>query len=258
MRRLRELARSASRRRQEQVYIAEGVRWAEEALEHGAEIDTALVSALLARSGRGKKVREGLARLDCARFEVPDEVLSSTGDVRTPQGVLLVLKRPDDSLGVQIERAGGAAREGIWVVAVGIQDPGNLGSLLRTARALGAAGLVAFGGADLFHPRAVRASAGALLDLPAAQGRDEQEVLSFLRSRQAWAATARGGRQPRAVRWSGRQALVLGSEGAGLPPAIEAACAGRVSVPMRSGSESLNVTAAAAALLALIGSPDPS
>lgn len=252
VRRLRVLARSAERRREEQVYIAEGIRWAEEALSRAGAIEAVLVSPVLERHERGRRLRQRLARLSCPRHEAPDDLLDAAGDVRTPQGVVLLLRRPDDSLGALMERPVGRSRPGIWVVAVGVQDPGNLGGLLRTAHALGAAGFVGWGGADLFHPRAVRASAGALLRLPAARARGQEELLAFLRTLEARAAVPRGGEDPRHLDWGGRRAVVLGSEGVGLPPDIEAACAGRVSVPMRAGSESLNVAAAAAALLAMI------
>jgi len=269
LRRLRALARDSGRRREEQVYIAEGVRWVEEALAARAPIEAVLVSPGLGRNERGARARAALAVLRCERFEAPDALLEAVGHAHTAQGVILLLRRPDDSLSDLAARAspaparsparavppGGTASleaAGPWVVACGVQDPGNLGGLLRTSRALGAAGFITGGGADLFHPRAVRASAGALLDLPVASAAGTEELVGFLRGLDARAAVPRGGADPRQFTWNGRSALVLGGEGAGLPPAVEQACNGRVSVPMRAGSESLNVSAAAAALLAVI------
>jgi TrmH family RNA methyltransferase len=123
---------------------------------------------------------------------------------------------------------------------------------MRTARALGAAGLAAWGGADPYHPRAVRATAGALLDLPILEPATEQQLARLLRGVDARAAVPRGGADPRDLTWSGPCALVLGGEAEGLPEGLAAACRMRVSLPMRSGSDSLNVGAAAAALLALV------
>jgi TrmH family RNA methyltransferase len=251
LRRVRALARSADRRRAEGVYLAEGVRWAEEALSVPRHLVAVLVSARLSQGERGLRLRERLGRLPCERYEVSDAIFDALGDARTPQGVLLLLRQPVATLAA-LGRIAGARPGSLCVVAVGVQDPGNLGGLVRTARALGASGFACHGGADLFHPRAVRASAGALLALPVAQASGLSELAEFLRGIEARAAVPRGGSDPGALDWSRPGALVLGSEAAGLPPEIEASCRGRVSLPMSPGCESLNVGAAAAALLALV------
>lgn len=228
------------------MYLAEGVRWAEEALRTPAAIELWVAAPLLTRTPRGAAARTRLQDLPCPGFEVADSLFETLSDTRAPQGVLIVLRRSALS-----SAAASSLATGVWVVAVGVHDPGNLGGLARTARALGAAGLVAWGGADPFHPRAVRASAGALLDLPVLEPRSQDEAARLLRSVEAREAAPRGGADPVSLDWSGPCALVLGGEAEGVPATLSAACRSRVTLPMRPGSESLNVGAAAAALLAL-------
>jgi TrmH family RNA methyltransferase len=249
--RLRALTRSPERRRTESVYLAEGVRWAEEALGIPDAIAAAMVSPRLSQSERGRRLLRKLAALPCPRHESSDRLLDGVAESRSPQGVVLLMRRPPDRMLAWLRGALDPA--GLWVVSVGIQDPGNQGGLARTAWALGASGMVCHGGADLFHPRAVRASSGALLHFPVGQVGSEEELHEFLRSVEARAAVPSGGEDPRRLDWSGRCALVLGSEAHGLPESVRAACVARVSVPMSAGSHSLSVGAAAAALLALIG-----
>jgi len=248
--RLRALARSAARRSKEAVYLAEGVRWTREALSTPDAIAAAVVSARLRGSDEGRSLCRRIEALACPCYETPDRLLDVVAESRSPQGVLLVMKRPPDRL--QDWLGDSPQPTGLWVVSVGIQDPGNLGGLVRTAWAFGAAGFLCHGGADLYHPRAVRASAGALLHLPVGGTTDEKSLQAFLESVEARAAVASGGKDPRRLDWRGRCALIMGSEAHGLPVAVESACAAQVSVPMRVPCHSLNVGAAAAALLALI------
>ncbi|MEE8536436.1 MAG: RNA methyltransferase [Acidobacteriota bacterium] len=249
--RLCALARSAERRSMEGVYLAEGVRWAREAISDPEMIAAAVVSPRLGGSDQGCSLRRRIEKLACPCYEIPDRLLDAVAESRSPQGVILVMRRPPDRL--QDWLRGATEPCGLWVVSAGIQDPGNLGGLVRTAWAFGAAGFLCHGGVDLFHPRAVRASAGALLHLPVGRATNEKDLQAFLGTVEARAAVARGGKDPRRLDWRGRCALIMGSEAHGLPAAVESACAVQVSVPMRARCHSLNVGAAAAALLAMIG-----
>ncbi len=235
------------------MYLTEGIRWIEEALSAPAALAAVLVSPRLGATGRGLRLRERLARLACERYELSDALLGSVAHTRACQGVLALLRCPPEGLDCFLRAQLGRRQRCLWIVASGIQDPGNLGGLLRTAWVLQATGFVTHASADLFHPRAVRASAGALLRMPVARAASEKELCEALEQVEAHAAVPCGGSDPRALDWSRHCALVLGSEAHGLSAAVLAACRGRVSVAMRAHSESLNVGAAAAALLALIG-----
>src|SRR4029079_15707097 len=131
----------------------------------------------------------------------------------------LLVRRARPSLGDTLARPNGAA---LVVVAAGVQDPGNLGTLVRPAEAAGATALVATGaGADLFHPRAVRATAGSIFRLPVIASR-AGDLRGSLESRgiRKLGTSPRGGVPYDAAPWREPVALFLGSEGAGLTPEV--------------------------------------
>ncbi len=184
---------------------------------------------------------------------VEDAVLRASVDVETPAGVAALARLPQ----IRLEDFWPETEPspGLVVVAAGVQDPGNLGTLLRVAEAFGAQGSVSpKGGASPWRPKTIRASAGALFRLPALDGVEPDRWLEFCRSRQARliASTPRSGRPPEEMDWSGRIALLVGSEGTGLPRALHRA-AEPVSLPMRPQAESLNAGVAGAILLYLAG-----
>jgi TrmH family RNA methyltransferase len=146
---------------------------------------------------------------------------------------------------------GSVPDEGLIVVAHGVQDPGNLGSLLRTADAAGAAAFFLTGeAADLTHPRALRATMGSIFRLPAAPAPSDR-IVEALR-RRGFRTVGSSPSSPVAYhveRWTGPLALFLGGEGGGLPVELLSRLDASVGIPMRRGVESLSVGAAAAVLL---------
>ncbi len=248
VRRTRILRRDGGERDRQGVLLAEGIHLAEAALSSGADIECAIVSPRLASLRDGAEL---LRRLDAAAgavYEAGDRLLDSLQDARSPEPVLLLVRRRRLDPGELLDRVGGVP----WmVVAFGVQDPGNLGALVRTADACGASGLIAAGGAaDLHHPRAVRATAGSIFRLPVSRS-DAEPLLEQLRARgyRQVAADPAAGTDYDGFDWSGPLALWLGSEGSGLPREIASALDATVTIPMRSGVESLSVGAAAAVLL---------
>ena len=248
IRRLRALRRDPQRRETEAVFLAEGTHLAEEALRAGARVELALVASGLDRTPQGRDLRERLVRSGARVEHTPSDVLDSLQDARSPQPVLLVVVRPGRALDEVLDGRPGVP---LLVVAHGIQDPGNLGSILRTADAAGATGFVATGGgADLFHPRAIRATMGSIFRIPCATA-DVDAVLGALPHRGVIAvATDTGHGLPFDVHdFRAPTALFLGSEGGGLGEDLVRRCPARVRIPMHPGVDSLSVGAAAAVLL---------
>ncbi|MBA2459410.1 MAG: RNA methyltransferase [Gemmatimonadales bacterium] len=169
-------------------------------------------------------------------------------DTEHPQGVVAVIEPRRWRLEDLAPGAGS-----MLLVLDAVQDPGNVGAILRTALGLGAAGVVALKGtAELTNPKAVRGSMGALFKLPAVSA-DTEEFLAWARDRgvRIWITAAEG--EPLGTTAGRRQlppvALVLGNEGAGVGPALEAAAERRVAIPLAAGVESLNVAVAAGIFL---------
>lgn len=248
VRRLRALRRDAALRRAEEVLVAEGVHLTREAFAARAAVERIVVSPALERREEGRRLLAAARECGVPVDQVAERLMESLQDARSPQPVLSVVRWRQPSAESVLRDVAG---DGLVVVAHGVQDPGNLGSLLRTADAAGAAALlVAEAGADLSHPRTVRATMGSVFRLPAAAAA-APEILSALRLRGFRTVGSSPSAPTRydAEAWTGRLALFLGGEGAGLPAALLQGLDGSVSIPMREGVESLSVGAAAAVLL---------
>ncbi|HEU4588546.1 MAG TPA: RNA methyltransferase [Gemmatimonadales bacterium] len=228
--------------------LAEGVRLLEEALAAGVPVRGAAISPALEATTRGQALKAALARAGVRLETVTDRELSALADTETPQGIVAVIEPRRWSWSDLAPSATAPV-----LVLAGVQDPGNVGTILRTALGLGAAGVVALKGtAELHNPKVVRGSMGALFRLPAIAA-DEPALLAWARERgvELWVAeadgiplaSASGDRPSRPV------ALVLGNEGAGVPPDLAAQAARRVAIRLAPGVESLNVATAAAILL---------
>jgi TrmH family RNA methyltransferase len=249
LRRLRALRRDRTARDAAGVLVAEGIHLAAEALAAGAPVERALVAPSLQEGEEGRALLEALRSHGIPVFEVDDAVMEGLQDARTPQPVLLLVRRGEASLAQAVPGLPGVA---LVAVAAGIQDPGNLGAILRSADAAGATGCVALGaGADLFHPRTVRASMGAIFRLPCAQENDVAPLLARLRTLGIGTLAAHPGAELLYDLCDLRvpTALFFGGEGAGLPPDLSRQLDVAVKIPMRPGVESLSVAAAAAVLL---------
>lgn len=183
--------------------------------------------------------------------EVQPGVLARVCDTVTPQPVAATVRQIDVPLG-EVARGGTT----FVVVLAGVSDPGNAGSLLRSAAAAGAGGVVTCcGSVDLYNPKTVRASAGAIFRIPVAidrsgEGHSGEDLARQLRSHglRLVATAAAGGAPYTGSDLSGSVALVLGNEAHGLPPGLAQACDSVVSVPMHRGTESLGVAAAGAVI----------
>jgi RNA methyltransferase, TrmH family len=246
-RRLRALERDRALRDRQGLYIAWGLHLANEALAAGADLRQALVGPLLERDPEGEDI---LRRLRATGTPITlvttrwlESVVPGTGD----QGVILVVRRRP-ARDLDLLRGPGP---GLVLVARTVQDPGNLGSILRSSRAFGVdAALALEGCADPFGSRAVRAAMGATFTLPVACVRTGEALAFCERSGLALAAAdPRGDLAPPDFDFRKPSAILVGGEGAGLPDSVLARVSGRLRIAMARGVDSLNVHAAAVALL---------
>jgi RNA methyltransferase, TrmH family len=233
----------------------EGVRLVEEALRSTCRIEAVLFSE------SGERHRERLAPLiDRPEIAFPvlrttDRLFEGIADTEHPQGVA-ALVQPRTSTLDDLLRGPAEACAPLLVVLVGVQDPGNVGTILRTASAFGATGAATAasghsGSASPFSPKALRGSAGAALHLPILAGMSLPILLTQLRIANVRTLASVVGPQsiaPWDIDWCEPIALLIGNEGAGLPEEIERSADARVHIPMATGTESLNAAAAAAVL----------
>jgi TrmH family RNA methyltransferase len=237
----------------------EGVRLVEEALRSGCPIRAVLFGE------SGERHRERLAPLidrpeiAFPTFRTTDQLFEGLADSEHPQGVAALVKPRETSFD-DLVRDPVSACAPLLVVLAGVQDPGNVGTILRTAAAFGATGAATAasgisGTANPFSPKALRASAGAALHLPILAGVSlsillAQFKVAGVRALASSVQESRHGEQaplaPWEVDWCQPVALLVGNEGAGLPEEVERSADARIRIPMASGIESLNAAAAAA------------
>lgn len=176
--------------------------------------------------------------------QAPAGSLARAVDMVTPQSLAAVAQLRD--LGLD-ELLGEVDRPELMVVLVAVNDPGNAGTLLRSAEAAGA-GAVVFcdDSVDPYNPKCVRASAGSLFRLPVVRAADAAETLAALRGRgiRCVGTVTQDAAPYDLVDWTGPAAVVLGNEAHGLPPAVEPELDEMVTIPMRRSVESLNVAMA--------------
>ncbi len=243
----------AKERRTRSLTLAEGATLCAEALDAAADGLLTPAALILSDSGAARAAAAPLfakaGELGLERYSLSDECFAKISSLKNNEGIALTLAfsaRTADLSGLW--REDGAH----WLVAVGVQDPGNAGALARTALAAGCDGCLFLDGADPAGPKFLRGSMGAAFRLPCLAAGAAEFV-------EAWPAAAAagvrllvaasgGGVDYREARYSGNWGLVVGGE-RGVPEAVRALASETVHIPLRGGVESLNLAVAAGIVL---------
>jgi RNA methyltransferase, TrmH family len=240
--RLRALNRDPHARAAEAAFILEGPRLLDAALTRHAPLEAVYLGY------RARPAFEPLiARVDAAGIPVHDlreGVLEKIGVTRTPQPVLAVAARTITDLADVPDR-------GDVLLAVDISDPGNLGTILRSAEAAGITAVVVSGDSvDAHNPKTVRASAGAVLGIPVVEAPDPGATLDTLTTigRRSVGTAARDGEPLDVLDRDEPLTLVFGNEARGLDPALRRRLDTVITIPVHGAAESLNVAMAATVL----------
>ena len=246
--RLLTLARDLRRRKARdarRLFVCEGVRAVDELLRSPIAPLGVLVAPQLLEAPRGAALAEAIRRSGCVVEEVAARDFHTAAETESPQGVLAIAPIPARTLD-QVEAADGLR----LLVLDALQDPGNVGTILRTAAALGATATVALPGTvDLWNAKVVRSAMGALFHHPCmAATWDDVDAFARRAGLVLWAADA-AGTPLGAVPAPARLGLVVGNEGAGISDAARARAAQLVALPIASTVESLNVAVATGILL---------
>lgn len=240
----RDLKRRKSRERHS-LFVAEGVRSVEELLQSDLVIKGVLTTPQLDGAPRGSALRALISERRIETANVNDAEFRSAAETESPQGVIAIAETPAHSF---------AGLHGLTSMRVlvldAVQDPGNVGTILRTAAAVGATATVALPGTvDLWNAKVVRAAMGASFH-HATFHADVEELLAFLESEsvELWGADVAGD-PVGSVTAPATLALAVGNEGAGLSSTVRARAERLVSLPISGAVESLNVSVAAGILL---------
>lgn len=233
--RLKKLNSKRAARRGEGVFCGEGPKLLHEAVKWGAELETVICA-------QGTELPQ---LPDTVRIvEVPEDLLGSVADTETPQGIVFVCRGNDLSLPEMLTGKR-------YLVLDGVQDPGNLGTIWRTADAFGADGLILCGNcADPWSPKTVRATMGAIFRLPVYEATLEETAEKLSAAGIPLYATALRDDTVDVREISlNKAAVIIGSEGKGVSALALELCSKTVKIPMVPRCESLNAAVAASVVL---------
>ena len=230
---VRRLERERSFRREQRLFLGDGVKLYEEARKAGC-LDTVLFTP-----GRQPQLPQGVRAV-----QVPEHLMDALSPAKTPQGVLFLCAMPDLTLPRQLS-------PGRYLVLDGLQDPGNVGTIWRTADAFGASGLIlTHACADPYSPKTVRASMGAVFRLPVWEAAPAEIAACLQRSGIPLYGTAlREDTVDLRSHSGGSAAVVIGSEGSGISDEMLSLCSQTWKIPMEAKCESLNAAVAASVVL---------
>lgn len=232
----------AKARRKSRRFVIEGARLCEDAARSGVTVLAALVTASAkARYAPQWQAVEAVAK---ATYDIAPAVSSYLSETQAPQGLFCLCEMRDNTMFTVSEN-------GIYLALEDVQDPGNLGTILRTAEAFGVSGiLLSKGCCDLYNPKVLRASMGGVFRLPLSVCEDFVATLSTLgQTLPVLASVVDREAQPVTEAPRNGAVAVIGNEGNGMSEAAIAACTHRVTIPMAGRAESLNASMAAGIFL---------
>ena len=244
VKRLRSL-RGKKARKEEGLFLAEGLRIITEARDSGRLPEIIMFSAEGARHPLAADIIAATEAAGGDAIETTPDILSKTSGKDNPQMLLAAYRQPETALDV-IDRSAAP----IWFVAQALRDPGNIGTILRTGDAVGAGGLILIDeSADPYSVEAVRASMGAIFTQQVAKASWE-EFLPWLRSGpgQLVGTSLQTDQDYLGVNYAAPCFLLIGNEQQGLPQSYEDACDVLVKIPMAGRADSLNAAIAAAVM----------
>ena len=239
------LKESAAARREAGLFLLEGARLCGDAADSGTKIVQAFFTA-----GAIEKYTpfvNDVMETSPECYEITEEISTRLSDTRSPQGVFCVCKTLDkDENGNKIDF------NGRYIALENIQDPSNLGSICRTAEALGLSGLIVSGGCDIYNPKALRAAMGSSLRLNIVETENLPELLIFVFQKGMLTIASTISKEAidiRNLKAKGGAVCVIGNEGSGLSKETLDACEAKVTIPMNGKAESLNASASAAIIM---------
>ena len=247
------LVKKAKTRREEDLFVAEGLRMCSEIPKD--RIHTLYLSESFSKTKEGKALREGVKHIEL----VTDEVFKNLSDTQTPQGILALVKQYHYTLE---EVAGGSRKSAqaedlqekpaLLMVLETIQDPGNLGTILRAGEGAGVTGIVMDANtADIYNPKVIRSTMGSVLRMPFVYVENLHETLEELKKKKIrlFAAHLQGKHAYDQEDYTGPAAFLIGNEGNGLTEETAAMADTYIRIPMEGRVESLNAAVAASVLM---------
>lgn len=251
-----QLQQKSRARNEEKVFVAEGIKMFEEAppeLIQELYIEEGLYDS--ERLGPLRNKVERCRRQGCFVETVTGEVFLKLSDTKTPQGILCVMGQQSYSKEQLLSQAKEKRKRGgipLFLLLEDIQDPGNLGTMIRTAEGAGADGIIMTRGCvDIYHPKTIRSTMGSLYRMPFLYVADLKEIIARLKENRikVYAAHLKGERLYHEIDYSEGCAFLIGNEGNGLRQETADLADCYLKIPMQGKLESLNAAVAAAILM---------
>ncbi len=233
----------------EKSIFVEGLRLCEEALRSGLEIEAVICSEQIAKKDRAAELIRELEQVANKSGTVNEKLLASISYTKTPQGIIVLASRASTA---EKEFKRRQPAKPLLIILHGINNPVNVGAIVRTAEAAGATGVITTAGtANPFSPKSLRGAMGAAFRLPFWIGGDYSQVIDWCRKQkiQTVGASTDGAESYTETDWQRPTALIMGSESHGLSTDEISVADHVVSIPMKGSTESLNVAVAAGILL---------
>lgn len=241
VRRVANLVKKARARREEGLYVVEGLRMCRELSPDQTEI--LYLSESFLKEEEHRKLTEGFT------WEtVSDQVMKVMADTQSPQGILALVRRREWTLEEILERPGTP----LLMVLETVQDPGNLGTILRAGEGAGITGLIMnTGTADIYNPKVIRSTMGSIYRVPFVYAEDLGEACSMIKKRgiRLFAAHLEGSEEYDRENYTGPCGFLIGNEAKGLTEETAALADARIRIPMAGQVESLNAAVAASILM---------
>jgi TrmH family RNA methyltransferase len=228
-------------------FAIEGEKLLHEALEYGAAVSTVLFSESYSRTDKCSELEKALQRLNIPFNYAEDRLFGEVSETETPQGVIAVIEKPDNSMVSLFEKSR------LCIVLLDeVRDPGNAGTIIRTADACGIdAVMLSKGCVDIYNGKTIRSTMGSMFHIPVIQNVDIIEMLGIFKQKGITSIGADPHSQRSCIGLPEyeRAAIIIGNESKGINTSIKALLDMNVSIPMPGNAESLNAGIAAAILM---------
>lgn len=227
---------SSKARKENGLFVLEGLRICFDALENGIVFDKLIVSEAFL-----KKQEESIEKLSdnsVSIYLIPDSLFAKISDTDSPQGIITLVKIPKNDKSFD--------KSGRYIALENVQDPSNLGAISRTAEALGINGIVLKSGCDPFSPKSLRASMGTLLRLPLYQTDDLSLFIQQHSLRSFACVVDSSAEKITSIEFKDGDVLIIGNEANGITKETADNAFKKITIPMLGSAESLNAAAAAA------------
>jgi TrmH family RNA methyltransferase len=235
------------------LIFIEGARLCDEAVASDISVTAVFMSESYHASGPDTRVQQALKRKNTEMYVVSDSLFGSIADTKTPQGIVLIAQRPKPQVFSDLISFGNVnLAVPLWIYLCEINNPSNLGAVMRTAEGAGAKGvIVSPNSADPYSPKSLRASMGSAFRIPIVEniGTEHAYTIAKQKGIKTRAVDARGEKSYIDVDWKTPGLLVFGSEARGLPDEVLSRSDERIKIPMDGNVESLNLAVSTGIIL---------